>query len=416
MSILSTVYVSETNYDELVARVAKLERIANKLDVPAPTARVVGESMIAILNDDGFHRLDVHGNKMYRKRFEVELSGEYPVYNGFQLVARYDHEDNLCFVTGHGKEIGYKPGTHSKAFCDHCRAHRDRNKTFIVQDTESGNILQVGGNCCKYYINHKHITWVASFMNAIAMFEDEDYWMMGSSDPRRIYMELTEVVAASEVVLTVTGEYVNTAHAAMERIASNAEIVRSMLVPTSVPSHTSAMGDLFQEQRQSDFQSAKETIAYVKEQLSGLDNSDNEFLFNIESIIENGFVKFNHVGIAAYIPMLARRFKEDAREKELSKDSEYVGTLKKRQAFEVELLRVVSYETMYGWNYLNIMRDRDGNQIVWKGTKSVRDDDRQVPEPGVFFQLKATPSEHSEYNGAKQTKVQRGVFEGYITE
>lgn len=87
-------------------------------------------------------------------------------------------------------------------------------------------------------------------------------------------------------------------------------------------------------------------------------------------------------------------------------NSRHVGTVGKRQIFNVTVDRVASYErpSFAGYGYETVwiitMRDENGNAIVSKTN-------RFHAERGRKLSIKATIKEHSAYDGEQQTIVQR---------
>jgi hypothetical protein len=86
--------------------------------------------------------------------------------------------------------------------------------------------------------------------------------------------------------------------------------------------------------------------------------------------------------------------------------SDYVGSIKDRIVAEVEVERIYSFERAsfggYGTETVHIvsMRDAQGNMLVSKSPRFCR-------EKGSRLTIKATVKAHSEYQGERQTLVER---------
>jgi hypothetical protein len=80
--------------------------------------------------------------------------------------------------------------------------------------------------------------------------------------------------------------------------------------------------------------------------------------------------------------------------------SNWIGTVGKREVFALTIQRIMSFEGQYGVTYIHILKDKDGNTVVYKGTKV-------LGEAGEFVTVKATVTEHGERDGVKQTKIAR---------
>lgn len=83
--------------------------------------------------------------------------------------------------------------------------------------------------------------------------------------------------------------------------------------------------------------------------------------------------------------------------------SEWVGNVGDRVMFTTTLQKVLAFEGHYGWSYINIMRDADGNIIIGKGSK-------RYGVEGTTIVFKATIKDHAIRNSAKQTVVNRPAF------
>src|ERR1700748_513259 len=82
------------------------------------------------------------------------------------------------------------------------------------------------------------------------------------------------------------------------------------------------------------------------------------------------------------------------------KNSRHIGTVGKRQVFEVTVERVYPFAGSYGVTYIVSMRDAAGNAVVsMSGAFN--------PKVGENLRIKATVKEHTVYKGEHQTKVQR---------
>ena len=87
-------------------------------------------------------------------------------------------------------------------------------------------------------------------------------------------------------------------------------------------------------------------------------------------------------------------------ERRASWNSQHLGTVGKRDVFNVEVDRVAYFESAFGIVWIVTMRDEAGNAIVSKST-SFR------AERGQRLTIKATIKDHGDFRGEKQTVVQR---------
>lgn len=78
----------------------------------------------------------------------------------------------------------------------------------------------------------------------------------------------------------------------------------------------------------------------------------------------------------------------------------HVGQVGEKLVCNVFMEYVHTYEGMYGTVFINIIKDADGNIIIYKGNK-------KLANRGERFELTAKVKEHSEREGVKQTVVWR---------
>ncbi len=91
--------------------------------------------------------------------------------------------------------------------------------------------------------------------------------------------------------------------------------------------------------------------------------------------------------------------REEARQADADK-SGWLGTVGERRVFDLTIRLVVEMEGMYGFSYLHVMHDADGNVVVYKGTNL-------LGEKGNAISVKATVKDHDTRDGVKQTKISR---------
>ena len=80
--------------------------------------------------------------------------------------------------------------------------------------------------------------------------------------------------------------------------------------------------------------------------------------------------------------------------------SRHIGTIGERITITLTCDHVIEFDGMYGTTYINLMRDADGNRIVYKGTKCLTD-------KGSSVTVKATIKDHGERDGERQTIIAR---------
>ena len=84
---------------------------------------------------------------------------------------------------------------------------------------------------------------------------------------------------------------------------------------------------------------------------------------------------------------------------QLNATSSYIGAVGDRIEIVGTIERVITTESFYGIKHINIIRCNDGNVVLYRGNYIGGKDDA--------VHIMATVAEHTEYNGVKQTIVQR---------
>jgi len=108
--------------------------------------------------------------------------------------------------------------------------------------------------------------------------------------------------------------------------------------------------------------------------------------------------------LARKLKWVADAEKNHAAALEADRNSTFVGELKERRDWVLVIKKVISFESQWGYVYINIMKDQDGNVIIGKGSK-------QYGTEGTTVKLKATIVKHDTREGIKQTFVNRPKFE-----
>ena len=91
-------------------------------------------------------------------------------------------------------------------------------------------------------------------------------------------------------------------------------------------------------------------------------------------------------------------------QKNNEENSSYIGAVGDKIKEAVYLSKVLSFKSNYGYNtrnYIYIMKNEQGNVLVWKTSKSIDVDE------GEKFTIFGTIKEYDTYNGTKQTIITR---------
>jgi len=386
-AIKSTYIIKARNVNELQARVDAANKIAKRLGITELTLEIGKESFKKVLGTQGWYK------EFYN---EVTINGEYPQFNGWDFVTQLDHASGLVRSygeTNHRHHLG-------DTTCDHCNTSRKRNVTYVIKNEENKEI-RVGGSCLKYYIPTKSVDSLASFFSAVESFSDE---FVGGGGAGRIGYTTTEILAWACAVVERDGRYIAggetkfSATRCLNAFSKEAREERDSLL------------------EKVDFDKMIERAIEIREWVASQE-ATNDFMHNVIASCKPDYIESKHVGfcVASIVAFNKAREQEIIKQKESKKaeefgESEYVGTIKKRETFTVTLEALITIEGYYGDTYIHKFRDEQNNSIVWFGSKRLENSDDEYVQKGDKVTVKATVKSHEEYKDEKQTNVQRVAF------
>ena len=126
------------------------------------------------------------------------------------------------------------------------------------------------------------------------------------------------------------------------------------------------------------------------------------FTRNVKSKLANKYSSISGFVAYAYVlyKKLNEKLNEKANEQHNNSNSNYVGEIGEKIAFDGTVVKSISTVSNYGQLYINIFKDNNGNIFVWKTTTKSFDIDIKV-------QVSGTVKDHKEYDGQKQTILTR---------
>lgn len=261
-------------------------------------------------------------------------------------------------------------------FCDDCKDKYKRQTTIILLDNDTDEYKQVGTSCVKKYtgIDCRDII---SVYGDVTEFVNQD-----------IYVD-NKYLADYSVNVRLTRDY----------LASCISLIKSegyVKFSTNYDETTKIKGYHNKDKvSQECYDIADDVINYF----SSLDiNNIDDFARNVKSKLANKYSSVS--GFVAYAYVLYKKLNEKANEQHSNSNSNYVGEIGEKIAFDGTVVKSISTVSNYGQLYINIFKDNNGNVFVWKTTTKSFDSDIKV-------QVSGTIKDHKEYNGQKQTILTR---------
>lgn len=278
--------------------------------------------------------------------------------------------------------------------CDHCHTRRKRNNFHVFAEAEASQAeveRVIGASCSELYFGLDSASSLKEMMRLHQYLDglDNEYGELPYAKPDYVDVEvfLTHVADTIDLSVRVGSDEV--------RVVASEAMAKSM---SGQKSNNPVAVKL-----------AEDAMTAAKEM-----ECTNSFERNLRNIAKYGAVSFKNAVIGAWI--VAKHAgdiqRENAKKLRLeSSCSDWIGKEKERMDFNVHLTRIFSRESMYGEQYYYHFQDEGGNELVWKASKYIEQFydqfENSTLENRGRFKIKATVIGHSEYEGVKQTNINR---------
>ena len=404
---LVTFTILSKDMDAFRAAFAKLVKKAAKLGVAEPTYTVIEADKVLPPVTDAAGKVTAPGVVVT----VLSVSGQAPKLAGWTFVAALQHtsEGNVVRTVP-----GIEPGPDAKyrttaSVCDHCKLQRNRKDTYVVRH-DDGRELQVGRSCLKDFTGHKNPEAIARWAELLSTFVGAESWDgEGGGFGGAPWTTTTDFLAQVVHEIGMNGWVSRTRARDAFGVSATADEAWGVLFMTRETEERLGRDRVRELQfTAADIEKAKEALAYAAAYFDQCDADGTElgdYEWNLRIAVAVGGVDWKTAGIvASLIPWWERKLgREVARQKveNLAANSKHVGTVKQRLVFKgVIIEKVFDWEGDFGWTYQHIMRDAEGNRLVWKSSSKRLD-------PGSTVDLKGTVKEHGEYKGVAQTVLTR---------
>lgn len=420
-----TFEVPEHLLPTLLARLDRLRDRAHHLGCSPPTAEVVAWRMVETMT--------VVGAKRIHRVAVVEVTNPFVSAGAFALAARVEHtpNGNLLWAhdrahTSHLARFRYAP-----AACDFCRTQRNRGDTFIVHNTRTGDLLQVGRDCMEIATGIR--PEVADLAHTVAEMAAPD---MGPSDtwPAGSHHYPTETVLAAAAALIRISGFVSAKKAdEAAGILSTGRILSAALdgwrpipgTPQAVLDVVSGNGPVADE----DLAVARGTARMA----AAIDrDTAGDFEGNVAVACGGDTTPCSAVGIACAAVSMYLRESEAARMATMGAVSGHFGAVgdkitasklskKDRDAgvtahapIAAEVVSVRAYDTMFGTMSLVKLMADSGHILTWRTKEPwvLRHrpgcpESRSIIWAGLRASVTGTIKAHGEYRGTPETEITR---------
>ena len=387
---------------ELEARMAKLNKRANKLGCGTVGFKIVGEEVEE-------HTIPETEIKRSVKMLLIEPTGEAPVLAGWKLISRIEHPHenaNLLFsVPGEETPESYRT---VKPVCDHCGKIRRRKDTFVVQNVDTNEYKQVGSSCLRDFLGHsspEHVVNLCTFMTSLSesMGEDEEYDERDSFMKGHSYVD--SLTFLSYVTMLVEKEGWK-ARSSCAPYASTASMALDMILYFGQGSseYRRYMQNLFASVTKAHKEFAKEALEWMANSMP----TKSDYQWNLQVAAAQGTTTHRNAGIlasgiVAYTKHLEHEIKRrEYAKRDSEKSNEWLGVVGERKTFNgLTVMSVRNLDSNFGVVVLYRFEDAQGNVVVWF---SSGDTDIELGKTvSVTGRIKKLDS----YQGRKQTVLTR---------
>lgn len=317
---------------------------------------------------------------------DITVEASYKI-SGYSFVALLERTPNGNVIKTASPEVKVPDIYRDRYECDHCKSHRDRKYTVVLQNDATGEYVQVGKACCKDYLG-KDMADYASYLSFYDKLDEEKeqlYREFHSYTPcftfeGIIYQTLERVKRFGYISKSKSFETGNT---------STSTAVYCALNDRQFGEEVFEIYDVTEETREK----YVEILAY----LEGL-SDEQDYYYNIKMLSTLKYIENNNLGLVVSIVGSWLRDTSIKSQKEISSPSNYVGEIGERLDITATPTCIHSYLGEFGWTYIYKLTV-GSDVIIWKTSKALDE---------VEMTIKATIKEHSEYNGVKQTVITRG--------
>lgn len=314
-------------------------------------------------------------------------------FAGYEIIASIDHNETGNIINSHdGKKIPEKY-RNENGNCDHCNTKRKRNKTVIIMDEKTGEYKQIGNNCLAGYIGtdlSHYAYYMAMISDCMGQIAEEDEEYRHGRKPE--YQENISWLKMTNEVIRTQG------YASKKTIAD-----RGWGTTTNAIVSNYMHPDKYQRTEMEKYgitisDKTPEIITNAIEWVLSVDNKDNDYIYNLQTIVKSGYCKIKHLAYLTSLLPAYNRAMETQKEKTEKTKSQFVGTIGEKINISVNVKYIAKYETQFGITLVYNMTDKNGNIFVWKTGSNIPDGECII---------RGTVKAHNEYKGINQTELTR---------
>jgi hypothetical protein len=344
------------------------------------------------------------------KFHEYIIKGENPCIDGWKLIGTLEQQHSEpVFNNAPDESIPAQFKTTNGQICNHCNTRRYRKQNFCIQHIESGEYKIIGRNCLADFLGGSDPKKIAAYMqhhqqflNAGNEIEDRPCNVGDLTfNLRMVLMQAASVIRHKGWISGGRAKAYNDTipfdSTAKYMCSSCWHMLDQLFPPTG-----EAKKNWVKLPIDSDVDGA--TVDAALAYITGSSN-ESDYIRNLKIIINDGFCLEKEFGfvtsiIGTYSNHIIKQEKFETDNKEIA-NSAHVGEIKKRQELTLTLKKVIIIGGMFE-SWLHTFVDSNGNSVKWFSSNPP-----DAMDEGETYHVKATVKKHDEYNGIKQTLVNR---------
>ena len=417
-----TYTIPESRFEELKKRLEKWNSRAEKLrekklelEFEPLTFDVVGDKMVPEFYPNPYPNAPELAGKptgLVKKFVEVQVSGKPPVVAGYRFLARLQH-------TEAGNIVSRAPGCPSEHDlslekyreasndCEHCGWNRKRKDTFVLEETKTGTLKQIGRTCLGDYLRTGDAAEAVRIFNLLHEIGASHVTNpVGYAGGEAVYVSTKRFIASALSAIRSYGWHPSKTDDAT--VSSTWFIMR----PPPIGGYETWQN---LQPTEEDEEKAEKILIWARS-LSDDKSKVSDYLWNLRVACSFNFLVEKTSAIVASAPVAYNRAME-RKARELAEKSAaateaaekatsgFYGDIGQRYTLTLTVMAISEFKNTGGFGpevkQVLKFKDGDNNVFTWFPSKYVS------AEIGDVYQVKATVKKHDEWRGRKQTLLTR---------
>jgi len=406
--------ILEENLSDALKTVERMRKIALKMGRVLnydttdcdPLVKTVYQPQAFSLHDDENYSTVAYPRKLIT--ITVDGSDDMLTYDDARFIARIDVTDNAAIVLTAPDYEGTIPQHYYEQpenHCDHCEHRRSRVRYYLVE--KDGELMQVGSTCVKEFIgiNPNHMMKLFEHfrtMTTAGEYDDEFIGMGGSR--HSLSLKVIGVARMAAGVVTVDKGY--------QKGETSITVDRLMFPPMGAMDEQ-WYKDMVKHYQDNNIRSIMDGFDFnaFTRFVEGM--NPNNYTNNLKAVVKSEYVSQRAFAIlvsGVYVYLKEMGVVGEKSTKTTTHLNEWVNaSVGERITFnEVTVISAKDIETRFGITTLYRMLDNEGRTVVWFSSNRVDALEASYNDSKPVSNFIATIKKMDDYNGWKQTVVNRG--------